>query len=79
PGFQMLEKHDWLGTGICYHVGVDGISMLFVILSTFLMPFCVLASWLSIEKRLKEYMIAFLILEKDVEQHDIERDEHADH
>ncbi|MBW8788099.1 NADH-quinone oxidoreductase subunit M [Rhizobium sp. WSM1274] len=63
PGFQMLEKHDWLGTGIGYHLGVDGISMLFVILSTFLMPFCVLASWLSIEKRLKEYMIAFLILE----------------
>lgn len=63
PGFQMIEKHSWLGTGIGYHVGVDGISMLFVILSTFLMPFCVLASWLSIEKRLKEYMIAFLILE----------------
>ncbi|MBW9113035.1 NADH-quinone oxidoreductase subunit M [Rhizobium cauense] len=63
PGFQMIEKHGWLGTGIGYHVGVDGISMLFVILSTFLMPFCVLASWLSIEKRLKEYMIAFLILE----------------
>ncbi|MDC9833192.1 NADH-quinone oxidoreductase subunit M [Rhizobium binxianense] len=63
PGFQMIEKHNWLGTGIGYHVGVDGISMLFVILSTFLMPFCVLASWLSIEKRLKEYMIAFLILE----------------
>ncbi|WP_454849036.1 NADH-quinone oxidoreductase subunit M [Rhizobium binxianense] len=63
PGFQMVEKHDWLGTGIGYHVGVDGISMLFVILSTFLMPFCVLASWLSVEKRLKEYMIAFLILE----------------
>lgn len=63
PGFQMIEKRDWLSTGIGYHVGVDGISMLFVILSTFLMPFCVLASWLSIEKRLKEYMIAFLILE----------------
>ncbi|QRM55019.1 NADH-quinone oxidoreductase subunit M [Sinorhizobium sp. BG8] len=63
PGFQMIEKHEWLGTGISYHLGVDGISMLFVILSTFLMPFCVLASWNSIEKRLKEYMIAFLILE----------------
>ncbi|NKF31922.1 NADH-quinone oxidoreductase subunit M, partial [Pseudomonas sp. BGM005] len=63
PGFQMEQKFNWLGTGIGYHVGVDGISMLFVILSTFLMPFCVLASWLSIEKRLKEYMIAFLILE----------------
>jgi NADH-quinone oxidoreductase subunit M len=63
PGFQMLEKHEWLGTGISYHLGVDGISMLFVILSTFLMPFCVLASWHSVEKRLKEYMIAFLLLE----------------
>jgi len=63
PGFQMIEQHSWLGTGIGYHVGVDGISMLFIILTTFLMPFCVLASWLSIEKRMKEYMIAFLILE----------------
>jgi NADH-quinone oxidoreductase subunit M len=63
PGFQMVEKAEWLGTGISYHLGVDGISMLFVILSTFLMPFCVLASWHTIEKRLKEYMIAFLLLE----------------
>ena len=63
PGFQMVEKSEWLGTGISYHLGVDGISMLFVILSTFLMPFCVLASWNAIEKRLKEYMIAFLLLE----------------
>ncbi|MDP9591740.1 MULTISPECIES: NADH-quinone oxidoreductase subunit M [Shinella] len=63
PGFQMTEKHEWLGTGISYHLGVDGISMLFVILSTFLMPFCVLASWNTIEKRLKAYMIAFLLLE----------------
>ncbi|EKF58507.1 NADH:ubiquinone oxidoreductase subunit M [Agrobacterium albertimagni AOL15] len=62
-GFQMVEKHGWLGTGISYHVGVDGISMLFVILTTLLMPFCILASWTSVEKRLKEYMIAFLILE----------------
>ncbi len=63
PGFQMVEKAEWLGTGISYHLGVDGISMLFVILSTFLMPFCVLASWHSVEKRLREYMIAFLLLE----------------
>ncbi|CAN7400057.1 NADH-quinone oxidoreductase subunit M [Rhizobium sp. LjRoot30] len=63
PGFQMVEKAAWLGTGIGYHVGVDGISMLFVILTTLLMPFCILASWLSIEKRLKQYMIAFLMLE----------------
>ncbi len=63
PGFQLIEKHEWLTSGISYHMGVDGISMLFVILSTFLMPFCVLASWLSVEKRLKDYMIAFLVLE----------------
>jgi NADH-quinone oxidoreductase subunit M len=63
PGFQMVEKHDWLDSGISYHLGVDGISMLFVILTTFLMPLCILASWSSVDRRVKEYMIAFLILE----------------
>ncbi|KFB10390.1 MULTISPECIES: NADH-quinone oxidoreductase subunit M [Nitratireductor] len=63
PGFQMVEKQEWLASGIKYHMGVDGISMLFVILTTFLMPFCILASWEAIEHRVKEYMIAFLILE----------------
>jgi NADH-quinone oxidoreductase subunit M len=63
PGFQMVEKFDWLDSGISYHMGVDGISMLFVILTTFLMPLCILASWESIEKRVKAYMIAFLLLE----------------
>ena len=63
PGFQMVEKMGWLDSGISYHMGVDGISMLFVILTTFLMPLCILASWESVEKRVKEYMIAFLILE----------------
>ncbi|BCH25603.1 NADH-quinone oxidoreductase subunit M [Mesorhizobium sp. L-8-10] len=63
PGFQMVEKAAWLDSGISYHMGVDGISMLFVILTTFLMPLCILASWESVEKRVKEYMIAFLILE----------------
>ena len=62
PGFQFLEEYAWLGS-IKYKVGVDGISMLFVILTTFLMPLCILASWESIEKRVKEYMIAFLVLE----------------
>ncbi|MGE0231155.1 MAG: NADH-quinone oxidoreductase subunit M [Flavobacteriaceae bacterium] len=61
--FQFVEKHDWLGESISYHVGVDGISMLFVILTTFLMPFCILASWKAIDTRVKEYMIAFLVLE----------------
>jgi len=63
PGFQMVEKHEWFDANISYHMGVDGISMLFVILSTFLMPFCILASWESVQHRVKEYMIAFLILE----------------
>ncbi|MCT8990654.1 NADH-quinone oxidoreductase subunit M [Chelativorans sp. SCAU2101] len=63
PGFQMVEKREWLDSGISYHMGVDGISMLFVILTTFLMPFCILASWETIDSRVKEYMIAFLILE----------------
>jgi NADH-quinone oxidoreductase subunit M len=61
--FQMVEKSAWLGGQISYHMGVDGISMLFVILTTFLMPACILASWISIKSRLKEYMIAFLVLE----------------
>ncbi|MDN2567504.1 NADH-quinone oxidoreductase subunit M [Aquibium sp. A9E412] len=61
-GFQMVEKREWLDSGISYHMGVDGISMLFVILTTFLMPLCILASW-SVERRVKEYMIAFLVLE----------------
>ena len=61
--FQFVEKHAWIGEGIRYHMGVDGISMLFVILTTFLMPLCILASWDAIEHRVKEYMIAFLLLE----------------
>src|SRR3569832_421897 len=62
--FQCEERFDWLPQyKIAYHMGVDGISMLFVILSTFLTPISILASWDSITKMVKEYMIAFLILE----------------
>ena len=61
--FQFVENKPWLDGGIRYHVGVDGISMLFVILTTFLMPFCIAASWESVESRVKSYFIAFLILE----------------
>src|SRR5690606_35999068 len=56
--FQFTEKLPWLGGAINYHMGVDGISMPFVILTTFLMPLCILASWVSVEKRVKEYMVA---------------------
>ena len=62
PEFQFVEKHPWLGIA-SYHMGVDGISLPFVILTTALMPICILASWTSIQKRVKEYMIAFLVLE----------------
>ena len=61
--FQFEIERQWLGGGINYHLGVDGISILFVMLTTFLMPICILASWDSIKVRVKEYMIAFLILE----------------
>jgi NADH-quinone oxidoreductase subunit M len=61
--FQFVEKADWLAPGIGYHMGVDGISMLFVVLTVILMPFCILASWESIDTRVAEYMIAFLALE----------------
>ncbi|WP_119307536.1 NADH-quinone oxidoreductase subunit M [Cohaesibacter haloalkalitolerans] len=63
PGFQMQEKADWLGASISYRMGVDGISILFVILTTALMPAAIYASRNSITKRVKEYMIAFLVLE----------------
>jgi len=63
PGFQMVETIDLPGAMFSYAMGVDGISMLFVILTTFLMPLCILASWNSVETRVREYMIAFLVLE----------------
>jgi NADH-quinone oxidoreductase subunit M len=63
-GFQFEEKLSWLPEfGVGYHMGVDGISVLFVLLSTALTPICILASWESIETRVREYMVAFLILE----------------
>jgi NADH-quinone oxidoreductase subunit M len=62
-GFQFEESAAWLGGAVRYHLGVDGISLPFVILTAFLMPLCILASWTSIEKRVKEFMIAFLVLE----------------
>lgn len=61
--FQFVEKYAWLASGITYHMGVDGISLPFVILTTAVMPFCILASWKSITVRVREYMMAFLILE----------------
>jgi NADH-quinone oxidoreductase subunit M len=61
--FQFVEKAPWLGAAIGYHMGVDGISLPFVILTAGLMPICIIASWQAIQARVKEYMIAFLVLE----------------
>src|SRR3954471_17654316 len=63
PDFQFVEKANWLATGITYHMGVDGISLPLVILTTAIMPFCIIASWKAITNRVREYMMAFLILE----------------
>ncbi|HYC03093.1 MAG TPA: NADH-quinone oxidoreductase subunit M [Azospirillaceae bacterium] len=64
PGFQLMEEMAWIPSlGISYLKGVDGISLWFVIASTFLTPICVLASWDSVEHRVKEFMIAMLVLE----------------
>ncbi|MGX1164396.1 NADH-quinone oxidoreductase subunit M [Bradyrhizobium sp. USDA 372] len=63
PDFQFVEKANWLATGITYHMGVDGISLPLVILTTAVMPFCIIASWKAITSRVREYMMAFLILE----------------
>ena len=64
--FQFVERHRWItigGFSISYHMGIDGISLFFVLLSTLLTPICVAASWNSIHHQVKEYMISFLVLE----------------
>jgi NADH-quinone oxidoreductase subunit M len=62
--FQLVEQAAWLPDfNISYHMGIDGISLFFVLLSTFLTPICIIASWTSVTVRVKEYMIAFLALE----------------
>ena len=60
-GFQFVEEGEWI-LGLSYKMGVDGISILFVMLTTFLMPITILACW-DVKVRVKEYMIAFLVLE----------------
>ena len=61
--YQFTENYEWLGGGIKYRMGVDGISILFVLLTAFLTPLCILYSAKSVTNRLLEYMVAFLILE----------------
>ena len=62
PAYQFVENYAWFA-GASYHLGVDGISILFVLLTAFLLPICIVASWKSIQTRVVEYMVAFLVLE----------------
>jgi NADH-quinone oxidoreductase subunit M len=66
PDPQFVEKADWLGYGINYHIGVDGISLFLILLTTFLMPIIMLSSWTYIQKRVKEYLIFMLILQTGI-------------
>jgi len=61
-GFQFLEEYPWFA-GLNYRMGVDGISVLFVLLTAFLLPLCILGGWDAIKDRVGEYLIAFLVLE----------------
>jgi NADH-quinone oxidoreductase subunit M len=62
--FQFVEKREWFeGAGIGYYLGIDGISLFLVLLTTFLMPICILCSWRSVELRIRAFMVNFLILE----------------
>jgi NADH-quinone oxidoreductase subunit M len=62
--FQLVEEARWLpGFNIAYRVGVDGLSLFFVVLSAFLTPICIISSWTAVHARVREYMIAFLVLE----------------
>ncbi|TXH37456.1 MAG: NADH-quinone oxidoreductase subunit M [Rhodospirillaceae bacterium] len=62
-GFQSIEKHDLFGPYFSYHLGIDGIALVLIALTAFLMPLCVIASWDSIQTRVCEYMAAFLFME----------------
>src|SRR5271166_658595 len=63
PNFQLEEFHDWIGRGIHYHIGIDGISLFLVLLTTFLTPLAILCSWQSIQKNVKGFFISLLVIE----------------
>jgi NADH-quinone oxidoreductase subunit M len=64
PHFQFVENHPWIPSqNIHYHMGVDGISLLLVVLTAFLVPLCILVTWETVQTRVRECMAAFLILE----------------
>jgi NADH-quinone oxidoreductase subunit M len=64
PGMQFVEQRAWIpGAGISYHLGVDGISLLLVLLTTFLTPLCLLSAWTQVTTRVKEFLVAMCLLE----------------
>ncbi len=63
PHFRFGKSHDWIGQAIHYDIGVDGISLFLVLLTTFLTPIAILCSWESIHENVKGFFIALLVLE----------------
>jgi NADH-quinone oxidoreductase subunit M len=66
PDLQLVAKYDWItvaGWNIQYHLGVDGLSILLVLLTAFLTPISILSTWTAVEERVKDFMIFFLLLE----------------
>jgi len=63
---QFTERVSWLGGGIQYHVGVDGISLMLVVLTAFLLPIAIFSSWSSVKDRIKEYLFFMLLLETGI-------------
>jgi NADH-quinone oxidoreductase subunit M len=63
PEYQFVERHAWIGETIQYHLGVDGISLFLVLLTTFLTPIAILCSWESIHENVKGFFVALLLIE----------------
>jgi NADH-quinone oxidoreductase subunit M len=63
PGFQFVQNYAWIGNSIGYRMGVDGISVLLVVLTALMLPICIIASWNSVHARVREYMIVFLVID----------------
>src|SRR6202041_567284 len=63
PGYQFVENHPWVGNAIQYHIGVDGISLFLVLLTTFLTPLAILCSWNSVHEYVKGFFVSLLVIE----------------
>ena len=79
PGFQFEVDYAWISSpNIHYHLGVDGLSLWLVVMTTFLVPLSVLISWKSVHERVKEFFILLLILETRSEEHTSELQSHSE-